>query len=127
MKVFETEVFRVHVYENGFVELQIKHNAMFDAKDIIESKNFIISELRDKKAFILLELEGEAFTSKEARELAASSEHSQHHGAIAINSDKLAYKLLGTLYIKINKPKAPSRFFTKREEAVKWLSDQINK
>ena len=82
-KVFESEVIKLNVYPNGFVELLIKHNAMFDSAAIISSKDFITSELKEKKAYILLELEGEVFTTKEARELAASPEHSNHHGAIA--------------------------------------------
>lgn len=68
-----------------------------------------------------MEAEGTFYTSREARELAASPEHSTHHGAVAFCSDKLAYKILGKLYIKINRPKVPTKYFTKRKEAVKWL------
>jgi hypothetical protein len=122
-KTIETSVVRLRIHSDGFVELMLKHNAMFDDVAMTESKNSIIETLSGKKAFILVELEGEAFTTREARELAASNEHSGHHGAIAIFSTKLAYRLLGTMYIKINKPKAPTRFFTKRDEAIKWLKE----
>lgn len=120
--ILNTDVIKVSVHPNGYTELLLKDKALFDTKDIIESKNFITSILKDKKAFILLEAEGDVFTTKEARELAASAEHASHHGAVAICSDKLAYKILGNVYIKINKPYAPTKFFTKKDEAVDWLN-----
>lgn len=125
MKVLDTETMQINVHENCFVELKVKNNAVFDTKDISESKQFITSVLGDKKAYILFEAEGTFYTSKEARELGASPEHSTHHGAIAFCSDKLAYKILGKLYIKINRPKVPTKYFTKRSEAVKWLESFI--
>ncbi len=124
-KVFETEVFKLTVHQSGLAELLLKHNTVFDTKDIIEGKKFITHFLNGKKAFILLELEGDAYTTKEARELAASPEHGTHHGAIAFSSNKLAYKILGNMYIKINRPTAPTRFFNNRKEALHWLNSFI--
>ncbi|MBL7895578.1 MAG: hypothetical protein JNK50_09840 [Bacteroidia bacterium] len=121
MKQFETNTIKLSVHKNGFVELVIKNNAVFDTTDILDSKKFITEVLKEKKAYILLEAEGTFYTTREARELGASPEHPTHHGAIAFCSDKLAYKILGKLYIKINRPKVPTKYFTKRKEAVKWL------
>jgi hypothetical protein len=121
MRILETEVIKLTLHADGFVELLIKNNAVYDTKDILDGKQFCIENYPDKKFFILMELEGEAYTTREARELAASPAHSGHHGAVAICSGMLAHQLLGTLYIKINKPKAPTRFFTKRDDAIKWL------
>ncbi|MGZ3930352.1 MAG: DUF7793 family protein [Bacteroidia bacterium] len=125
-KIMETDTFRLRLFENGYAELMIRHGAVYDVKDIIEGKEFLTSRLEGRKAFILLELEGDVYTTREARELAASPKHSAHHGAIAIYSDKLAAKLLGNIYIRINKPKAPTRFFSRREEAVQWLQERMN-
>lgn len=41
MKQFETNTIKLCVHKNGFVELVIKNNAVFDTADIIESKKFI--------------------------------------------------------------------------------------
>lgn len=127
MKLFQTDTMKITVHENGYVELLIKNNAVFDTKDIVDSKKFITSLLGEKKAFILVEAEGTFYTSREARELGASEEHATHHGAIAFCSDKLAYKILGKLYIKINRPKVPTKYFTKRKDAVQWLASLIKK
>jgi hypothetical protein len=127
MKTFETDVIVLTVHEDGFAELMIKDEAVFDAKDILDGKRFTTEYLPGKKIFFLLELQGEAYTTKEARELAASPGHATHHGAVAIFSNKLPYQLLGNLYIRINKPKAPTRFFSNRNDAVKWLRSQMNK
>lgn len=126
MKTFETDIIKVNVHKNCFVEVHIKNNAFFDIADIKASKEFITSVLGDKKAYILLEADGTFYTSKEARELAASAEHSTHHGAVAFCSDKLAYKILGKLYIQINRPKVPTKYFSKRMDAIKWLESFIS-
>jgi hypothetical protein len=125
MKTLETDVIRLTVHEDGFAELLIKNEAVFDTKDIKDGKRFSVECLPGKKIYYLIEVEGEAYTTREARELAASSKHATHHGAVALCSSKLAYKLLGNLYIRINKPKAPTRFFSDREEAIKWLRAQM--
>lgn len=125
MKTFETETMTITVHDNCFVELLIKNNAVFDTRDILESKQFITSVLGDKKAYILMEAAGTFYTTREARELGASPEHSTHHGAIAFCSDKLAYKILGKMYIKINRPKVPTKYFTKRKDAIEWLESFI--
>lgn len=125
MKVLNTDTMSIKAHANGFVELLIKNNAVFETKDIVESKQFIVSVLGGRKAFILMEAEGTFYTTKEARELGASPEHATHHGAIAFCSDKLAYKILGKLYIKINRPKVPTKYFTKRKDAVEWLDTFI--
>lgn len=127
LKLFETEIFKLTVHDNGYVEILIKNNAVFDTKDIMESKKFITNVLGENKAYILFEAEGTFYTSREARELAASPEHSSHHGAVAFCSDKLAYKILGKLYIKINRPKVPTKYFTKRADAKEWLMSFIKK
>lgn len=127
IKTMETESFRLKLSANGYTEIMVKHGAVYDIQDLIKGKEFLVSELKGKKAYILLELEGDVYTSREARELAASDEHSAHHGAIAIHSEKLAPRLLGNLYIRINRPKAPTRFFGKRSEAIAWLKGFIEK
>jgi hypothetical protein len=123
--ILETEVIKLTLHDDGFVELLIKDNAVYDTYDILAGKQFCTENLPGTKFYILMELEGDAYTTKEARELAASPAHSGHHGAVAICSAMLAHQLLGTLYIKINKPQAPTRFFTKRDDAIKWLRSQM--
>lgn len=126
MKTFETEVIKLTITEDGYAELFVKDNSVYDVKDIIEGKDFSTSYLPHKKIYYLLQMEGDAYPTKEARELAANPEFAKHRGAVAICSDKLAIKLLGNFYIKINKPSTPTRFFSQKEEAVKWLREQMN-
>jgi hypothetical protein len=125
MKTLETDSIHLRLHETGLVEILIKNGAIYDVNEMKQGKDFITAQLGEQKAYILLEVEGDVYTTREARELAASDEHSKHHGAIAICSDKLAVKILGNLYIRINKPKAPTKFFGQREEGIKWLRAQM--
>lgn len=62
MKQFETNTMKLNVHKNGFVELVIKNNAVFDTADILDSKKFITEVLGEKKAYILMEAEGTFYT-----------------------------------------------------------------
>lgn len=57
----------------------------------------------------------------EAKKIFASKEACEGviRGALLVNS--VINKLLGNTYLKINKPLVPSRLFTDKEEALKWL------
>lgn len=121
IQVFETDTFKLCMHEDGFAELLFKDKSLFDVKDILEAKQIITTVLPNKKIFYLVEAEGDFYTTKEARELVASPDHNKHHGAIAMCTDKLAHKILGNVYIKINKPNVPTRIFNNRKQATIWL------
>jgi hypothetical protein len=45
----------------------------------------------------------------------------------AFLSNNLVTTLFINLYLRINKPSVPAKFFTKKEEAVNWLNEIKNK
>jgi hypothetical protein len=45
--------------------------------------------------------------------------------AVALCSGNLSLKILGSLYIKINKPMIPTKFFDDREKGKAWLKGFI--
>ena len=53
----------------------------------------------------------------------ANPSYSSHHGAIAYYTTNFAIKLFFNMYVKINKPKIPIKLFSKKEEALNWLTN----
>ena len=71
-------------------------------------------------------LESGSFTdfSKKAKEASASEEHSKGRIALAIIISGLPMRLLTDIYLKINKPVVPTKAFSSKIEAKKWLQNQ---
>jgi hypothetical protein len=127
MKHFETDVYKMVVYSDGFVEFIVKNGVTLDVKDLLQSRKQSLEYLTGKKFFVLVEAEEFFQITIEARNMGASEDYSKDMGAVALYSKDLSLKILGNLYIKINKPQAPTRFFDEREKASAWLRSLMSK
>ncbi|HEX8547347.1 MAG TPA: hypothetical protein VF691_10330 [Cytophagaceae bacterium] len=58
---------------------------------------------------------------KEARDYLSSKEGTQYLSAGGFLVSSQVEKIMGTFFIKINRPIIPTKLFTNYEEAVKWL------
>lgn len=124
MKVFETPTYIMNIYDDLFVEFLVKRDVQLSDEDVWQSKKEAEAYMPGKKYYVLMG--GEEFfqVSKEARETAASEKFSTHIAAVALFSNELALKILGNLYIKINRPIVPTRFFNDKQKAKDWLITQ---
>jgi hypothetical protein len=74
-----------------------------------------------------MEGEEDATVNNAARRLAASSEYAQYTAALALCTSNLALRIMGNLFLKINKPAVATRLFETREEALTWLHKQMER
>jgi hypothetical protein len=125
MKQFETDVFKMNVYEDGFVDFIVKKDTLVEAKDFWQSKEMSVNYMPGKKFYVLVESEGLFQITMGARDLGASKEYSDHMAAVALYSSNLSLKIIGNLYIKLKRPASPTKFFDDRNKAVQWLREQM--
>lgn len=125
MKVFETDVFKLTLHPNLLKEVKVHKNHVLKAKDVWASRDLSLSYKPDSKFFVLLEGEDNTAVSADARRAAASEEYSKNVAALALCSDKTHEAIMGNLFLKVNKPKVPTRFFDKRDKALIWLKSQM--
>lgn len=123
MKTFETNAFLMTVHDDLLIEFKVKKNVNLQASDVWESKDLSVNYIPGKKFYVLFEGEEDAEISGDARRAGASEEYTHHVAALAIYSNKLHEKIIGSLFLKINKPKLPTKFFDSREEAINWLKN----
>ena len=74
--------------------------------------------------YILIDFTNTKSVTKEARDYMNSPEGGLNGilgGAFLSNS--IVSNVFINLYLKINKPSIPAKFFTKREDAISWLKD----
>jgi hypothetical protein len=121
MKRFETEVYTMVVNDNRLIEFKVKKDATLRASDIWQSRDQSWECYPGEKFFVLMESEGSFTPSADARGAGASDEYTKHVKAVAMFSNKMYESIMGSLYLKVNKPKVPTRFFDNRDKALEWL------
>ncbi|MBL7913342.1 MAG: hypothetical protein JNJ41_19925 [Bacteroidia bacterium] len=120
-KKIATEKFEVTLLEENVIESYIKPGMVVEAEDLIELKK-ISSELTCNKPYVILVTSGElASLTKEARELSASKAFITKALAKGIIVDSTAKKIIGNFYLNVNKPFLPTKLFSEKEKALKWL------
>lgn len=107
-------------------EIKVKKDITLQASDV--QKSLELSHLvgKDKRFFVLLEGEENASVSDEARKLAASEEYAKYTRALALCSNNPAMAVMGNVFMTVSRPKIPTRFFSKREDALQWLKSLMN-
>lgn len=124
MKQFETDTFKVKLYDDLLKEFTVKQNATLTAPDIWKSRDFSTDYRPGEKFFVLFETEENSYITYDAKRAAASDEYFKHVAALALCSDRVLESIWGNLFLKINRPKVPTRFFDDREKALEWLRIQ---
>ena len=100
----------------------MKDNINLQASDIWESRDLSVDYITNKKIYVLFEGGEDASVSGEARRAGASKEYTGHVAALALYSNEDYERIIGSLFLKINKPLVPTEFFDDREKAIAWLS-----
>jgi hypothetical protein len=112
---------KVYFREDGIIQVDFAKELLLD---VPECKDLIInyrSILVNKKAPILHVMGKYMNVTKGARDFSASPEGLKYSLAEAYVLTSLAHKILANFYVKFNKPKVPTQFFTTKEEATVWL------
>ncbi len=125
MKEFQTDSIIVRIHDNLLKEVIVKKNKTLRANDVLESKQLSSEYKPMTKFFVLIEGEDNASVSAEARAAVASKEYSEHTVALALCSNNSYQAIVGNLFLKINKPSVPTRFFEDRKDAITWLQSQM--
>jgi hypothetical protein len=125
MKTFETDVYVMRVHENCYLEFKVKKDSLLEPEDLWLSRKQSLEYMPEKKFAVLMEAHDFFQLGTETRRVAASKEYSEGMIAVALCSNNLSLKILGSLYIKINKPPIPTKFFDDREKAEEWLKTFI--
>ena len=113
---------RVTKRKDGIVEVLLGDDVCYEICDLKEI-NKASGELCSYKKHPFLFLAGQ-FTSisNEARTWGATEEATQLSKAEAYVLKSLAQKIIANFYLSFNKPPVPTKFFSSKMEAEKWLT-----
>lgn len=112
--------------EGIIIENIIKAGVVLEVDDVRKIKEINLKIAHNKNYALLVDPQEGSTITDEARALLASAELAQFNLAKAIVTHTLKQKILGNLYLQVNKPHVKTRMFTDREKALKWLHSQLN-
>ncbi|MBK6984503.1 MAG: hypothetical protein IPH32_07000 [Bacteroidetes bacterium] len=107
--------------DDGIIELYANDHHVYIIEDVKENVKAFGELTGNEKVPVLII--GGSFSSldDQTREFMATEESLKYSKAEAFLITSLAQKILINFYIKFNKPLVPTRVFTDKEEAIKWL------
>lgn len=105
----------LHIHVTIKDEIEIEHT-----KAIFEARN----NLTENKSYKHLYTGGIYLNpSDEVKKFAASALRNENVIADAYVISSLSQRLMGNFYIKLNKPKRPTKLFTDPDKATEWLNN----
>lgn len=121
MKKIETSVAEMHLDEEGILNIKMKKGAYLTLDKIKEYYACTNELIGDKKVLVLVDGTEEYMLTDDAKFFGSTEEATRNRIAIAFVTRSIANKLMFNLYVNFNKPKIPTKMFSSKETASKWL------
>jgi len=108
--------------EEGIFKAKFKNDVVVDNAISLEIDAKRAAMCRDKKYPCLSDAQNVKYWTKESRALMATEHFNRYSKAVAVISNtSLVHATLVNFYLKFDKPKVPTRFFTNYTNAIEWL------
>jgi len=127
LKKIALENVYIELIENNIIFLSVKEHRTLEVKDIkkIREESFLLAGR--KKYALITKGTISSSVSKDAREfMAKQNSFDSYRKSIALIISFLPEQLVSNFYLKINRPKTPTKTFTNKKEAIIWSKKQLN-
>jgi hypothetical protein len=115
------EAFTIQLRSDGILHSHTSSNVDFDVESLKKFNEVMGRMLNYRLAPLLITLDEFALPSAESRAFWAKKESCPWALADAYVAVNLGHKILGSIYLRFNKPGRPTKIFSTEEEAVTWL------
>ena len=124
-EVIETSKGKVWLGEDNIVFITIKKGAEIDVDDIKEMQEVREKLYACKRLVICADIREMKSATKAARDYSSSFKNTETTAAIALLITSPLSRVLGNLFISINKPPYHTKLFNDQEKAVEWLKQFV--
>lgn len=107
------------------MEYTIREDATIDVADVIEGKKLVTSRWPNKQFYVLAQGINFFTLTRETRRLTSTKEFASNTKAVAFYTTNTSILLLSNMYLKIDKPAVPTKFFNNKEAAMEWLRERM--
>lgn len=112
----------ISIDDLGILQIRMNSDMEVTYEEAYGILDFVRTKFPKKRFPHYIELNEFAIPSKDVREFMVSEERVKIALADAMVLKSLPQKLMGNLYLQINKPKIPTKFFNTKEAALEWLT-----
>ncbi|MDP3557349.1 MAG: hypothetical protein Q8T03_08240 [Bacteroidota bacterium] len=120
-----TPKYKVSVSGNSYYFIELEDDVEFEVKDLKQLVE-LEKELSGKILPVLVVCPPNATTNNELLDYISKNKNNPFSKADAFVIFSLAQKILANVYIKLKNSERPVKFFTKKEDALKWLTQFID-
>lgn len=120
-KSYENDVFVTWLDASGIVYTRVKTTKDIELKHAQENTEFLRILGNNEASPLLVDLREIGAISREARDHFSMKGRKGYATAIALLIKSPVSKVIGNFFLGLNKPEAPTKLFTKEEDAKKWL------
>ena len=113
--------FTVKLRSDGILHSHTSSAIDFDVESLKQFNVVMAKMLNNQKAPLLITLDEFAIPPDDTRDFWAKQESCPLALADAYVAVNLGHKIIGSAYLKFNKPGRPTKIFTNKEDAVEWL------
>lgn len=125
LKTMTQNDFAKYWIENGILFFIYKDDIDIDLNAAIKIVEDRINYQNHKNYPVLADFR-KVKINKEGRDYLAKA-GSKNVTACAVLTDSPVNKIMANFYLKIDKPVTPTKMFTEKEEAIKWLAQFLDK
>jgi hypothetical protein len=111
--------------ERGFVQALLDKGAELELEDAREAIAATWRVAGERRRPVLVDMTGLAGQSRAAREYFTSDEAVARYSAVAILVESPVSRVIGTFFMRLSQHKVPTRLFSDRSEAERFLVDQV--
>lgn len=117
----ETDKFSLKLVDGNYFLMEVKPDVELDVADVVILVRFQ-EELGKGKAFpVIIHPSSTSTTNSDLINYISKKENLPFTKADAFILTSVAQKILAKLYIRFVPPERPTQFFTKMDDAVKWI------
>jgi len=125
MKAKKLQNIEVTLMKEGILHIHLKADSEITLTDAVLAVEKMGKISNGKKMPVFIDAEEFCIIDKEARIFSASEESNIYTLADAIAYSNLGQKLIASFYLNQNNPSVPTKVFSEKIEAIKWLQTYL--
>ena len=119
--VISTRAGKVWLEDDGILRQEFNLNTELTLQDAQESITAFAKLSEGRPALVLVRMQGMKSATREARQYFEETVTPTSFIAVAGLTSSAVNRVIGSFFLRFNKPNSPLRLFTSETEALKWL------
>lgn len=125
-KVIETQTAKIILSEDGFIRYNVLPGAEVTIEDVKAYVRIPVELIKEEKLLNLTDMREVKSITREARDYLVGEEATKITKACALLVNSPLSKIIGNIFLGLNKPVYPAKIFTSEEKALEWLRGFVN-